>query len=244
MIFCKIVKWRRWRHAPRLMATAVITDSRHCFSKRWHVANVKNIAGDDQTTIRSIEILQSRVPSVFTSVYVCVIATVVPRLTGNGSCHAPARSYFEEMTCCRHQKLHWRWPGNPSGRSKFHNLGLFTFKRLQLMLRRQLRWWWRLPENAQTAHSRRQKHRRDDQDRSKFCKNENVCLQDRAKRLEKLVFAAMHRAAFDGIVHCFFSAITRNGFCSHLRKIISRRLWHPPKNWDIHIAEFFARFYW
>ena len=27
----EIVKWRRWRHAPRLMATAVITDSRHRF---------------------------------------------------------------------------------------------------------------------------------------------------------------------------------------------------------------------
>ena len=27
---------------------------------------------------------------------------------GNSSCHAPAPSYFEEMTRCRHQKLHWR----------------------------------------------------------------------------------------------------------------------------------------
>ena len=48
---------------------------------------------------------------------------------GNGSCHAPAPSYFEEMTRCRRQKLHWRWPGNPNGRSKFRNLGLFTFTR-------------------------------------------------------------------------------------------------------------------
>ena len=29
---------------------------------------------------------------------------------GSGSCHAPAPSYFEEMTRCRRQKLHWRWP--------------------------------------------------------------------------------------------------------------------------------------
>ena len=50
-IVCEIAKWRRWRHAPRLTATAVITDSRHRFSKRWHVADVKNIAGDDQTTL-------------------------------------------------------------------------------------------------------------------------------------------------------------------------------------------------
>ena len=29
------------RHAPRLMATAVVMDLRHHFSKRWHVADVK-----------------------------------------------------------------------------------------------------------------------------------------------------------------------------------------------------------
>ena len=79
---------------------------------------------------------------------------------GSGSYHAPAPSYFEEMIRCRRKKLHWRWPGNPNGRSKFRNLGLFTFTRSQLTLRRRLCGWWRLPEIAQTAHCRRQKHRR------------------------------------------------------------------------------------
>ena len=79
---------------------------------------------------------------------------------GSGSCHAPAPSYFEEMTRCQRQKLHWRWPGNPNSRSKFHNLGLFTFTRSQLTLRRRLCGWWRLPEIAQTARCRCQKHRR------------------------------------------------------------------------------------
>ena len=79
---------------------------------------------------------------------------------GSGSCHAPAPSYFEEMTSCLHQKLHWRWPSNPNGRSKFRNLGLLTFTRSQLTLRRQFRDWWRLPEIAQTARCWRQKHRR------------------------------------------------------------------------------------
>ena len=102
---------------------------------------------------------------------------------GSGSCHAPTLSYFEEMTCCRCHKLHWRWPGNPNGWSKFRNLGFFTFIRSQLTLRRRLRSCWRLPEIAQTARNRRQKHRRDDQDRSKFRKYENVCLWDQAKRL-------------------------------------------------------------
>ena len=34
-----------------LTATADATDSRRRVSKRWHVADVKNIAGDDQTTL-------------------------------------------------------------------------------------------------------------------------------------------------------------------------------------------------
>ena len=113
----------------------------------------------------------------------------------SGSCHAPALSYFEEMTRCRCQKLHWRWPGNPNGRSKFRNFDLFMFTRSQLMLHRRLRSWWRLPEIAQTACNRRQKHRRDDRDRSKLCKCENLCLWDQAKLLEKLLFAATNDAA-------------------------------------------------
>ena len=63
-------------------------------------------------------------------------------------CHAAAPSYFEETTHCRRQKLHWRWPGNPNGRSKFRNLGLFTFTRSQLTLQRRLCGSWQLPEIA------------------------------------------------------------------------------------------------
>ena len=73
----------------------------------------------------------------------------------------------------------------------------------------------------------------------KFGKYENLCLRNQAKRLEKLLFAAMNDDAIDGITH-FFPTITRNGFCSHLRKIISRRPLTPQKNQDIHIAEFFV----
>ena len=57
---------------------------------------------------------------------------------------------------------------NRNGWSKFCNLHLFTFTRSQLMLCG----WQRLLKVAQTARSRRQKHRRrrpsDDQNRSKF----------------------------------------------------------------------------
>ena len=54
-----------------------------------------------------------------------------------------------------------RWPGNPNGRSKFHNLCLFMLARSQLMHRQRLRsWWgfWQLPEIAQMARCRRQTH--------------------------------------------------------------------------------------
>ena len=157
-IFSEITKWRWWWHAPRLTETAVITDSCHRFSKRWHVADVRNIAGDNQTTI-VVHQNSANIACTF-HFYVCLRLRdrdCCSAADGSCSCHAPAPSYFEEMTRCRRQKLHWRWPGNPNGRSKFRNLGLFTFLHD--------RNWrssggsaagWRLPEIAQTARNRRQ----------------------------------------------------------------------------------------
>ena len=59
-------------------------------------------------------------------------------------------------------KISLEIPGNPNDRLKFHRyraqlqvLRLFTFRRLQLILRA----GWRLTEIAQMACSRRQKHR-------------------------------------------------------------------------------------
>ena len=153
LIFREIAKWRRWRHAPRLTATPAVTDSHHRFSKRWHVANVKNIAGDDQATLMVHRNFAS-IACTF-RFYVCLRlrdCICSSAADGNGSCHWPAPSYFEEMTHCRHQKLHCRWPGN---------LRLFTFTRSQLTLRRRLCGWWRLLEITQTARGRRQKHRRE-----------------------------------------------------------------------------------
>ena len=102
-----------------------ILDSHHRFSKRWHVADVKNIAGDDQTTLfvhRNSANLACTFP-----IYVCLRLCdrdCCSAADGSGSCHAPAPSYFEEMTRCLRQILQWRWPGNPNGRSNFRNLGL------------------------------------------------------------------------------------------------------------------------
>ena len=213
-----------------------ITDSHHRFSKRWHVTDVKNIAGDEDTTLM-VHRDSANIACTF-RFYVCLrlrARDCCSVADDSGSCHVRALSYFEEMTRCRRQKLHWRWPGIPNGWLKFCNLGLFTFTRSQLTLSRRLCGWWRLWEISQTARCRCQKYCRDDQDRSKFGKYENLCLCDQAKRLEKLIFAAMNDAAIDGIAHCFFPAITRNASCFHNRKIISRRPWPPPKNRDIHI---------
>ena len=139
-IFRKIAKWRRWRCAPWLTATAVITDSRPHFSKRWHVVDVKHSAGNDKTTL-VVHRISANIACTF-RIYVCLRLcdhNCCSAADGSGSCHAPAPSYFEEMTRCRSRKLHWRWPGNPNGRSKFRNLGLFTVTRSQLTLWRRLR---------------------------------------------------------------------------------------------------------
>ena len=153
---------------------------------------------------------------------------------GSGSCHAPALSYFEQMTRCQRQKLHWRWPGNPNGWSKFRNLGLFTFTRSQLTLRWRLRGWWRFLEIAQTARNRRQKHRRDDQDRLKFCKYENICLRDQTKRLKNFYLLLRTTPRLTALCTAYFPAIIHNGFCFHIRKMISRRPW-PHRKTEIYI---------
>ena len=156
---------------------------------------------------------------------------------GSGSCHAPAPSYFEEMTRCRRQKLHWRWLGNPNGRSKFRNFGLFTFTRSQLMLWRWLRGWWRLPEIAQTAHCRHQKHRRRWLGSIEI---PQIYAYEIKQSVLKNFFLLLRTTSRLTALHTvYFPAITRNGFCFHIRKTISRRPWPPPKNRDIHIVEFF-----
>ena len=148
-IFREIAKWRRWRYAPCLTATAGISDLRIVFRRDDTLSTSKTLPATTLMVHRNSPNI-SRIPSIFTSDYICCSAA-----DGSGSCHAPAPSYFEEITRCRRQKLHWRWPGNANGRSKFRNLGLFTFTRLQLTLRRRLRSWWRLPQIAQTARCRR-----------------------------------------------------------------------------------------
>ena len=197
-------------------------DSRHRLSKRWHVSDVKNIAGDDQTTLM-VHRNSANIARPF-RFYVCLrlhdryCCSVAD---GSGSFHAPAPAYFEEITCCRRKKLDWRWPGNPNGRSKFHNLGLFTFIRSQLTLQWQLRGFWRLLEIARTAPNWRQKYRWDGQDRSKFRKIRKCMPTKSSKTSRKLLFPAIENFFFllrtpprlTALRTVFFPAITGNGFC-------------------------------
>ena len=41
------------------------------------------------------------------------------------------------------------------------------------------------------------------------------------QNLSKNIFLLLDCRYYDGIAHCFFPTITRNDFCSRLRKIIS-----------------------
>ena len=203
MLLCKIdgekkmqncgyfTKLRRWRHAPRLTATTVVMDSRCLFSKRWHVANVKSITGNDQTTLivyRNFEDIEYTF-----RFYICLCLRdrdCCSAADGNSSCRGLAPSFFEEMTCCRRQKHHRRWS-----------------RSIEIL---------QLPKFMPTRSS---------------------------KPSQKHLFAARMPPLW---CHCalFFPTVTCNGFCSHLRKIISQRPWPPPpKNWDMHIEEFFFRFY-
>ena len=163
---------------------------------------------------------------------------------GIGNCHTPAPSYFEEMTRCRRQILQWRWSGNPNDRSNFRNLCLFTFTRSQLMLRRRLRGCWRLPEIAQTERCRCQKHRRRLPGSIEIPQIRKLMPTRSSKASKKTSFCCYERrrdwrhcAPFTFLLS-LVTAITSNGFCFHILKIISRRPLPPPKNRDIHIVEF------
>ena len=163
---------------------------------------------------------------------------------GNGSCYETAPSFFEEMTRCRRQKHHRRWPGNLNGWSKFRNIRLFTFTRSQLMLQRRHHSWRQLPEVAQTACSRRKKNiASGDLAMTRIDRNSVIakCMPMGSSRTsQKTSFLLLGHHRYDSIVHCFFPTITCNGFCYHLRKIISWWPSSPPKNRDIHIVVFFV----
>ena len=204
-----------------MVATCSTTDGKgsyhHRVSKRWHVSR-DNIA----CTVH------------FTSVYVCVIATVVPRLTAAAVATHPHHR-ISEMSRCRCQKLHWRSPGNPNGRSKFCNFGLFTFTWSQLTLQRRLRGWLVASGDRQNIAGMTRIDRNSANTKMYACE----IKQNVSKNFFLLLRTTPRLAA----LRTFSPAITGNSFYFNIRKIISRWHWPPPKNRDIHIVEFFWRFY-
>ena len=129
-IFRGIAKWRRWRHAPQLTATAVIRLVPSFFEEMTRCRREKHCRRRPNNPNGPSKCRKYRV-------YLPLLRDrdYYSTADGSGSCHAPAPSYFERMTRCRCEKLHC----NPNCRSKFRNLELFTFIRSQLMLWRRLR---------------------------------------------------------------------------------------------------------
>ena len=177
----------------------------------------------------------------FMSVYVYTIAIFVSQLTATAVVTHPRRptlSYFEEMTRCRHTKLHWRWPDIANGRSKFRNLCLFTFTRLQLLLRWRLRGCRRL---LKWNVAKVKKHRQETPESIEIPQIRKFMLMKSSKTSRKTCFAAMNDIAIDSIAHCFFPYYhSQRLLFSPTKKIISRRPLTAPKNRDIHIVEFFV----
>ena len=114
----EMAKWTVASDDPWLMATAVATNSRLRFSNRWHVANIKNIAGDDQETLMVHQNSRYRAYLPILPLFMSTRLRLV--LCGNGSCHGLVPYFFEEVKCCQRQNHHRRWPGNSNGRSKLH----------------------------------------------------------------------------------------------------------------------------
>ena len=160
-IFREIANWRQWQ--------LMLHGWRQChglspsFSKRWHVADVKTSPELTRQPYWSIEIPQiSHIPSDFTFVYVYKIATDALQLTATAVAMDSRNRFSKKWHIADIKNISGIWPGDPNGRLKFRKyhayhpiLCLFTFTISRLMLCS----WWRLLEIAQTAHSRRQKHR-------------------------------------------------------------------------------------
>ena len=122
---------------------------------------------------------------------------------GSGSCHAPAPPYFAEMTRYQHQKLHWRWPGNPNGRSKFRNLGLFTITSDAPVAAPQLMAASGDRSNGTLSMSKTSPAMtRIDRNSA----NTQICAYEIKQSVSKnFFFAATNNAAIDGIAHRLLS---------------------------------------
>ena len=239
-IFRKIAKWRRWRHAPWLTATAVITDSSHRFSKRWHVADVKNIAGDDQTTLM-VHRNSANIACLFhfTSVYVCAIATVVPQLT------AAAIATHRRIS----KKLHVADVKNLIGDDQIE-IPQFRFVYIYTIATDAPAAASRLLAASDGFWKSLKRHVTDVKDIAEMTRIDRNSAytkmyayeikQNVSKNFFFMLRTPPQLTALRTVFSCYH---WQRLLFSHSKNSISQRPWPPPKNRDIHIVEFCCRFY-
>ena len=157
------------------------------------------------------------------------------------SCHGPTPSIYEEMTRCRCKKHHWRWPGNPNGRSKFHKY------RAYLPILRQ---WDRDWCSAASGDFQRSLKRNianvknitdDDQVTVKIDQNAaitEIYAYKIKQGLPKNIFLLLDRRHNDTIAQGFSYYHLQRLMFSPTKNNFSTTF-IPPKNRDIHIEEFF-----
>ena len=122
------------------------------------------------------------------------------------------------------KKLHWRWPGNPSGQSKFRNLGLFKFTWSQLTAAPRL-----MAASGDssygTLHTLKTSPAMTRIDRNST--NTQIYAYKIKQSVSQNFFLLLRTTPRLTALHTvYFPAITRNGFCFHIKQIISR--WPEP----------------
>ena len=251
-VFRKMAKWGVAIDAPRLMATAVATDSHHHLQKRSlgtaHCQS-KSFSSNDQIILR--------VDLNFATInYHFVLQNFRLRdrewcstVDGNGSCYglAPSSSAdIAQIAFCRHQRHYLRWPGNPKRRSKFYNYCAILRNSTSTRSRPMLHGWRQLLEIARMAHFQCQKHLQWWPSNLKALGSKlhnyravlrNLHLRDHTKSLEIHLLAVWMPTSW---WYCamFFSYSHCNGFVLTYEKNVSTT-WLPLKDQDIHIKALF-----
>ena len=240
--------YERATDAPQLTATAVAMDSRRRFSKTWHVANVKNIAGVDQATLM-VDRNSANIAYTF-RFYVCLRLQDLDCCStadGNGSYHGLAPSFFEDMTHCTFIK------------------NIIRDDQATLMVHRNFAdiaytFWFYVcfVYEITTVALQLMATAVDTDSRCRFSKKWHVADKKRWQwpgsigilhlpkfmpmRSSKTSRKTSFFAAWMLLLWChcalFFLLSLMTAFVLTYEKIISWRPWPPLKNWDIHIEEF------
>ena len=169
--------------------------------------------------------------------YWCTMADV------NDSCHRLAPSFFEEMTRCQCQKYRCWWPDNTYGRSKFHMYCAY----LPILCLRDRDWcsaadsgfWRSLKRHVADVKD----VTGDDQITLRIDKNSAITEiydYDPAWSLKKLIFCCLDAAVMMSLCNVFSYYHLQRLLFSPTKENFSTTLTPPPKNWDIHIEEFFV----